>query len=643
MRFPARMKMVTMPLLHDVFVAGLSFIASMYLRLGTNPLEYRDDPAYVLTHALVFAVIAAIVFGLSRQYRIVWRYTSMDDLFTLVKSSGVVAVLFFLSVFALTRGDNLPRTLIVLNWLVLFIFLAAPRFTYRFIKEGRGGGWGGADGRIPVLVAGGGLGTELFIRAMGADGSSPYRVVGILSAHEQNVGFRMHGIEVKGTISDLEKVMAGFEGKKNSPQRVIISDDKLSGPAVGALLERSGQVGVKLSRSPKLTEFKGSDHALPTIRPIAIEDLLNRPVAQLDREGMARLIEGKRVLVTGSGGSIGSELVRQICAFRPAHITLVDNCEYNLYAIDMEVSESFPELPRSPVLADVRHQSRISRIMGATRPELVFHAAALKHVPMIELNPNEGVLSNVLGTRNIAEACRANGVQMMVMISTDKAVNPTNVMGATKRVAEAYCQALDILEQERPSATRYVTVRFGNVLGSTGSVVPLFQKQIARGGPVTVTHPRITRYFMTIAEAVELILQASVLRCADPRGNSGKIFVLDMGEPIPILSLARQMIRLSGQVPGEGIKIEFTGLRPGEKLNEELFHAAEELVPTGVGGIRLAAPRVTGYAILTWTINRLIDVAYEGRTDETLRRIKLLVPEYSGYQIEDEGDISEAG
>jgi len=311
---------------------------------------------------------------------------------------------------------------------------------------------------------------------------------------------------------------------------------------------------------------------------------------------------------------------------------LVDNSEFNLYSIEMEIRERLPDLPVRAVIGDVRDRERINALIGAERPELVFHAAALKHVPMVEANPLEGVLTNVVGTRNVAEACRSHGVIAMVLISTDKAVNPTNVMGATKRLAESYCQALDVAGTAQANRTRFVTVRFGNVLGSTGSVVPLFQRQLAAGGPLTVTHPEIKRYFMTVREAVELVLQASALGVGGIEGagagESGKIFVLDMGEPIRIVDLARQMIRLAGRRPDKDVQIVFTGLRPGEKLNEELFHAAEALQPTVVKGLQLADPRTADYAFLARGIDELQTAVNAGRVDTVLALITRYVPEY---------------
>jgi O-antigen biosynthesis protein WbqV len=335
------------------------------------------------------------------------------------------------------------------------------------------------------------------------------------------------------------------------------------------------------------------------------------------------------VLITGAGGSIGAELARQAAGFAPAQLTLLDHSEFALYQIDREMAARAPGLPREAVLADVRDAARLSRVMSAARPELVFHAAALKHVPMVEAAPTEAVLTNVIGTRNVAEAARAAGARAMVLISTDKAVNPTSVLGASKRLAEAYCQALDLAG----GGTRFITVRFGNVLASTGSVVPLFQAQLAAGGPLTVTDPEVTRYFMTIAEAVELVLEASALGAgvagaagSDAQGR-GKVFVLDMGRPVKIVDLARQIIRLSGRRAGD-VKIVFTGLRPGEKLHEELSHPGENLQPTAMPGVRVAGPRSADWPILESALAELEQIARAGRRDETIALLARLVPEY---------------
>jgi O-antigen biosynthesis protein WbqV len=365
------------------------------------------------------------------------------------------------------------------------------------------------------------------------------------------------------------------------------------------------------------------------LQPIAIEDLLNRAQVSLDRAGMERLIAGKRVLVTGAGGSIGSELARQVASFTPASLMLLDNGEFALWQIDLEINERYAAMPRQAVIADVRDAARMKKICADFRPDLVFHAAALKHVPIVEANPLEGLQTNALGTRAVADAANASGAALMVQISTDKAVNPSSVMGATKRLAEMYCQALDISARHAKTGMSCVTVRFGNVLGSTGSVVPLFRRQLAAGGPLTVTHPDMQRYFMTVREAVGLVLQASVAGAEDGETlQQGGIFVLDMGEPVKIVDLARQMIRLAGLRPDIDIGIEFTGLRPGEKLFEELFHGSEFLVPTGHPGLLMASPRIADLA----QIRRVFDsIAAEGSTGNAkaaLAALKSLVPEF---------------
>ncbi|MGH7007378.1 MAG: polysaccharide biosynthesis protein, partial [Stellaceae bacterium] len=438
------------------------------------------------------------------------------------------------------------------------------------------------------------------------------------------------GVAVLGTLDALPRVVEQLAARGDKPQRLILTGRGIEGAAVRRLLDIAHELGIPLARLPRLTEFRDTRaDETRTIEPVAIEDLLGRPQTVLDRASMRALIAGRRVLVTGAGGTIGSELTRQIAAFGPARLALFDNGEFALYSIEREILERHPDVPRTALIGDVRDSRRVDAVLAAERPELVFHAAALKHVPMVEANPLEGVMTNVLGTRHMAEACRTHGVRAMVMISTDKAVNPANVMGASKRLAESICQALDVIEARRPSGTRFVTVRFGNVLGSTGSVVPLFQRQLAGGGPLTVTHPDISRYFMTTREAVELVLQASALAAADDEAR-GKLFVLDMGEPVKIVDLARQMIRLAGKRPDREVKIEFVGLRPGEKLHEELFHEQEPPVPTRAPGIRLAAPRVIDYAMLARALDELAEHAHEGRVDRVLVVLCNLVPEYAG-------------
>ncbi len=613
--------------LHDVFMAGVSFVLSLYLRVGDSFAWYADE--LLLLGTVLFAAVAAVVFASMKLYRGVWRYASLDDMTAIAKAASLVILIFLPLMFMLNRLEALPRSIVLINWFVLMALLGGPRILYRIFKDRRLDTVLTQDGRrrVPVLLVGAGDGAELFLRALNHQRHANYKVVGIVDDKGSRVGRQIRGVEIMGTIDDLPDVVERLARRRNRPHRLLIAKENLDGGRVRALLEYADRLGLTLSRVPDPTDFRsGLDEQLE-VRPIAIEDLLGRPQAVLDRPAMKALIAGRRVMVTGAGGTIGSELVRQISDFGPARLSLLDNSEFQLYEIDMELAERHPDRARSALLADVRDQGRIEALMADEAPDLVFHAAALKHVPMVEKHPEEGVLTNVVGTRRVADACRNAGVAVMVLVSTDKAVDPTSVMGACKRLAEGYCQALDIAESEHEGGTRFVTVRFGNVLGSTGSVVPLFERQLARGGPLTVTHADATRFFMTVREAVELVLQASALGSGDT-GYCGKIFVLDMGEPVRIQDLARQMIRLAGLRPDVDVKIVYTGLRPGEKLHEELLHESESLVPTKADGLLLAAPRTADRALLARAIDELAEAARAGRTDDLVSALHRLVPEY---------------
>ncbi len=612
---------------HDIILTVLSFYISLYLRLGDGLLAYFSLETLFFGGAL-FGIIAAGVYLYQDLYRGVWRYASLNDLLAITRAVTLVVLLFLLVMFLWARLDNLPRSYLAINWFVLMALLGAPRFIYRLMKDRS------IDLRmenidatsVPVLLVGAGDPAEEFIRSLSRTQDSSYRIVGIISETAGRVGRNIHGVPVMGTINNVISIINKLEKSGKKPQRLILTREDMDGSQVRGLLDASTKAGLTLARLPRLTEFKSGIVDTTEVRPVAIEDLLGRPQKPLDRISMAGLIKGKKVLITGSGGSIGSELVRQICDLKPAELTLLDSSEYSLYSIDMEISVTHPDIVRRAIITDVRDHQAIYRLFSDVNPELVFHAAALKHVPLVEANPCEGVLTNVVGTKNIADACVKTGVLTMVMISTDKAVNPTNVMGASKRIAELYCQALDI-KHSADDGTRFVTVRFGNVLGSTGSVVPLFQKQLASGGPLTVTDPLMKRYFMTIREAVELILQASALG-DDNNAQIGKIFVLDMGEPVLIIDLARQIIRLAGLVPDQDINIKITGLRPGEKLFEEMFHGGEPLVETQCQGILLAAPRGADSATITPSIENLAKAAYEADLGKVMMLIGKLVPEY---------------
>jgi len=619
----------TVAFCHDVVMAAASFVLSMFLRLGERLFEY--DTVVLVQWTAMFSAVAGIVFLSMRLYAGIWRYASLNDMMAIARAVSLTILVFLPILFLATRLDGYPRSTLVINWFVLIALLAGPRLVYRVFKDRRLDNVLRRDQtrRVPLVLVGAGDAAELFIRATNRSPSSAYSVVGIVDDKGTRVGRDIHGVRVLGTVADIPAVVARLARTGRPPQRLVITRD---GAEVRALLELADRHGMTLSRLPNLTDFRsGTAEEASTIAPVAIEDLLGRAQTVLDRDGMMGLVHDKRVLVTGAGGTIGAELARQIAAFGPSHLVLIDNSEYALYAIDLELHETYQTLSRRAILADVRDRARIGRIIAEEAPELVFHAAALKHVPMVELQPEEGVLTNVIGTRTVADACRANGVRAMVLISTDKAVNPSSVMGATKRIAESCCQALDVVEASRPDhrgpRTRFITVRFGNVLGSTGSVVPLFQRQLAAGGPLTVTHPDMKRFFMTVREAVELVLEASVLGTRDA-AHGGKIYVLDMGEPVRIADLAKQMILLSGRRPDIDVKIVYTGPRPGEKLNEEILHDAESLVPTEYTGILLAAPRTADHALLARSIDELAQLARAGARGDLLAMIQRLVPEF---------------
>ena len=613
---------------HDISMAAGGFVLSLYLRLGDDFWSQTNE--FLALGTLLFTVICGVVFASLRLYRGVWRYASLDDFLAIAKAVSLAILIFALAMFALNRLELMPRSALAINWLLLMGMLGGPRMLYRIIKDR--GFFGifqyGLEGRVPVLLVGAGGTADAFLRQQRKPGEH-YRIVGLIDDDPNKVGRSIHGVPVIGLYSDITSTLNSLHKNSIRPQKFLMADTPVSGSAIERILETADQYGMTVARLPKLTDFKTDGANVTEPRPIAIEDLLGRPQTRLNRAAMAELIEGKKVLITGAGGSIGGELARQVAGHNPDRLIMLDNSEYNLYCIDHEIIDRTPNLKRRSVLGDIRNRPHLEQVFEKERPDLVFHAAALKHVPLAEENPCEAALINISGTRAVADASAAYGATAMVQISTDKAVNPTSVMGATKRLAESYCQALD--REASDGGTRFITVRFGNVLGSTGSVVPLFQRQLANGGPLTVTHPEVKRYFMTVREAVELVLQASTLSVRPQQENisqDSQLYVLDMGEPIKILSLARQIIRLSGLRPDTDVKIKYIGLRPGEKLSEELFHKRETLIPTEYETIHLAKTRSIDLSFLEKHLNELNHHAESRHILPTLKLIEELVPEY---------------
>lgn len=611
---------------HDLFVAAVSFFLAVWIRFGSVS-EASSSHEALSTGFIVFMPLCTFVFWWQGLHRGVWRYVSLRDLGLIIRTVTISLVLYVSVLFLLARLEDFPRSLPVLLWFVLIVSLGGSRFAYRVLRDQnflRSFKSSGTSERMPVLLIGAGTRADLFIRATEGPLDSEYRVIGLVSTHGQRVGRLIRNCEVLGTIDDVRSVFEVVKGQGHRLKKVIVTDDTLVPNILKELFAEVDRAGLSLARLPPVDDVREGLEDKISLRPIVIEDLLGRPQASLDRTSMERLVSGQCVLVTGAGGSIGGEIARQVAALGPRFLILTDHSEYALYSIDMEVGEQYPHVKRSARIMDVRDRKRVTSLFSAYRPDVVLHAAALKHVPLVEENPLEGIKTNVFGTSLIARACVDYSVSIMVLISTDKAVNPTNVMGATKRLAENVCQVFDV-ECADSQSTRFVTVRFGNVLGSTGSVIPLFRRQLESGGPLTVTHPEMTRYFMTICEAVELVLEASSVGWRDDLYR-GKIFVLDMGEPVRIVDLAEQMIRLAGLVPNKDVNIVFTGSRPGEKLFEEIFHGEEPPEATTFPGLLIASPR----PVDTDGIQSFLMRIETGCTPEwALGSLRQLVPEYA--------------
>ncbi|MGF7163608.1 O-antigen biosynthesis protein WbqV [Rhodoligotrophos appendicifer] len=619
-------------------MSAFSLALSTALRVGPAEVAAEPDRVHALFAITVaFTAICAVTFPCVGLYNRNWKYASIPDYLGILRAVVIVSLALVTGMFFYSRLAFVPRSTIAIEIVILGSLLAAVRLSFRQddLKIFRHIAHRAAERReplVPVLLVGAGHEADLYLRALQRDRNVTYWPVGFLDDSDAEIGSLLRGVPVLGTTEDFEAVFTELDLRGQRPRHLIFTlpPSSIEGTRAERLIRAADGHGMVASRLSSATELKNPLRRQEfELRPIELTDLLERPQKALDIAAMHRFVSGRRVLVTGSGGSIGSELTRQLAALGPSHLTLLDSCEFNLYAIDLDLGERFSGVPRAAHLCDVRDVGRVNEMFARYRPELVFHAAALKHVPMVELNPCEGALTNVCGTVNVADASKRWGVAAMVQISTDKVVNSTSVMGATKRIAELYCQALDLEGVADMDAPRFMTVRFGNVLGSSGSLIPLFKSQLARGGPLTVTHPDMKRFFLTIREAVELTLQASAYGLEKQLGQ-GEIFVLDMGEPIRIIDIAHRMIRLAGFTPDRDVKIEIIGSRPGEKLFEELFDSSERRVDPPVPGVFGAVPSPVPLPILRQTISQLQRSAVRGDCGGLFQAMQLVLPNFHG-------------
>lgn len=604
-------------MVHDLVATGIAWIFAFYLRYDFAPPESVKGMLLWSTPAAM-AVFGAC-YQWSQMYGGIWRYASVPDLVRIGRAVGMGTVLVVALLFLTVRAGDLPRGVMVILPLLLMTFLSGPRLVNRLVKMRHEFLPRGDDsGRRRILLVGAGDASELLLRdAMRTD--ARFTVVGLVDDDLKKQGLRIHGVPVHGPIATLARTIDHLTAIQRRPDELVIAIPSASREQMRRIVDCCERSGLPFRATPALDDIVTGRVQIGELREVTIEDLLSRASVRLDESAVRSMITGKTVLVTGAGGSIGSELCRQIARFGPEKLVLFELTEFNLYEIDRELGRIFPGVARAAVLGDVRDDVRVRSVLAEHQPDTVLHAAAYKHVPLVEQNATEGVLNNLLGTRTIARACAKHGVSRFVLVSTDKAVNPVNVMGATKRLAEIYCQHL---QDQTRGGTQFVTVRFGNVLGSIGSVVPLFREQIRKGGPVTVTHPDMQRYFMTIPEASQLILQAACL------GRGGEVFVLDMGRPVRILDLANDMIRLSGKEPGKDIEVVFTGLRPGEKLFEELGYDSEEVISSAHEKIFLSRQMPPVNPVFERRVDRLLDHCRAQETGAAVSLLEELVPEY---------------
>lgn len=600
---------------HDLLWVPVVIWAAFWFRFNLQeiPAFYIKGFYYLTGLALPIYGIFFWIFGL---YRGIWRFASVPDLIRIIKAVIISSLIVTLAGLVLFQLKGVPRTVLLLAPLLLVIGLMAPRLCYRLFKDKKLQ-LRSKEGKR-TLVVGAGQAGELLLRDL--LNRQEYQPVALVDDDPKKHNREIHGVKVYGGLHEIGDIVRLLD-----VELVLLAIPSAKKTTVQQIVAACAQTEVDCKTLPSLDELTNGQVEADQLRPLTLEDLLGRDAIELDLQAIAGYLENKTVLVTGGGGSIGSELCRQIADLKPFRLIIFEHSEFNLYAIDHELRASFADLKIISVLGDMKNYDRVDWVFRKFLPEVVFHAAAYKHVPMLELNPAEGVQNNVFGTKVVADAADRYQAGRFVLVSTDKAVNPANVMGTTKRIAEIYCQNLNLRSQ-----TKFITTRFGNVLGSAGSVVPLFERQIKNGGPVTVTHREIKRYFMTIPESVSLILQAGSM------GKGGEIFVLEMGEPVFIKDLAEQMIRLSGLVPHRDIKIEYIGLRPGEKLFEEVFHESEDLRGTTHPKLQLARARQCDWVWLAAVLDELRGAATSRDVPELIRHLRAIVPEYNGLHVSDQ-------
>jgi FlaA1/EpsC-like NDP-sugar epimerase len=588
--FTPRMLLI---LAHDLIATVAAVIASFYIRFEDVGLEVRWHLLVMLLPAfVVYAGFAYAFFGL---YRSKWRFTSLPDLSNIVRAATLLALTLLVLDYLLLSPNFygtyfFGKITIILYWFLQMFFLAGSRVAYRYFRYTRTLHHVKTENSVPTLVLGRAADAEVLLRAIESGAVKKILPVGILSPSRADQRQAIRGVRVLGGFEDLERIVADLKGREINVERLVLTPTAFAPDAKAeSVLMRARRLGLATSRLPALDQ---GGEAL-RLAPVHVEDLLLRPSVTIDYRRLEAFVRGKSVVVTGGGGSIGSEICDRLVTFGAARLLVIENSEPALHAVLEQLATKEAAAKIEGRLADIRERDRMFRLIADFKPELVFHAAALKHVPLLERDWGEGIKTNVFGSVNVADAAAAAGAAAMVMISTDKAIEPVSVLGATKRFAEMYCQALDADPGRRAPAgrpgMRLIAVRFGNVLASNGSVVPKFKAQIEAGGPVTVTHPDMVRYFMTIREACDLVVTAAS-HALEAKSSDVSVYFLNMGQAVKILDLAERMIRLSGLEPGKDVDIVFTGIRPGERL-QEILHAREEpLADIGIEGIVAARP-----------------------------------------------------